>query len=98
MLCRLFLVLLCRSCQMFGKYENLSLQIKAASSDEQAFAVHARQGLFMQHLPLRKLFLYHLVVWACRYLKTYTEVRGTPCNLHKEQIMRGLRCVTLQTL
>ena len=28
----------------------------------------------------------------------YSEVRKTPCNLHKEQIMRGLHCVTIQTV
>ena len=27
----------------------------------------------------------------------YPEVRRTPCNLHKEEIMRGVHCVTLQT-
>ena len=28
----------------------------------------------------------------------YAEVRITPCKLHKEQMMRGLHYVTLQTL
>ena len=42
--------------------------IEAASSDERALAVHACRGMlpsgwFIQHLPLRKPFLYNLV--AC---------------------------------
>ena len=28
----------------------------------------------------------------------YAEVRRTTCNLHKEQIMRGVHCVSIQTL
>ena len=71
--------------------------IKAASSDERALAVHTRRGLFMQHLPLRKSFLYNSVACSCRYYLLYTEARRSPCNLH-EQIMRGLHCVTLQTV
>ena len=59
------------------KWKGLEDQIKAASSDEWALAVHARQGLFSQHLPLWKSFLYNSVACSCQYQIMYAEVRKT---------------------